>query len=157
MKTIKIMMMALMMCFVNLSNAQWVYKTINNSIDPSYKIAYDRSTDDSAVLKMEKTHEGLALYLSGGYHCDENTTVDIAMIVGKETFRYTFQAYKSSDSQTIFIIDDLLSEDLEIQTFLSNFKSCSKFLIRINESHCTDDYYEFLMTGSTKAVEFMTK
>jgi hypothetical protein len=157
MKTIKLTMMALMMCFVNVTKAQWVYKTVDNKIDPSYKIAYAPSTDKTALLKLEKTEDGLALYLDGGYHCDDNTTVDIALVVGKETFRYSFNAHKSNDSETVFFIDNLISEDLEIQLFLNNFKSCSKFLIRINESHCTDDYYEFLMTGSTKAVEFMTK
>jgi hypothetical protein len=29
--------------------------------------------------------------------------------------------------------------------------------MRVNEEHCTDEYYTFVMAGSTKAFNFMLK
>jgi hypothetical protein len=153
----KMLLISLLLLVAAPSYSQWVYKNIDNKVDPPYKIAYSKSTDGSALLKIENVDGNLFLYIQGGYHCDDETTVDIALIVGKETFRYSFSASKSSDSASIFFMDNLLGEDEETKAFLANFKASSEFIIRTNESHCTDDYYKFLMSGSTKAVEFMSK
>jgi hypothetical protein len=136
------------------SKAQWVTKNVNNGIDEPYKIAYCRSTDNSGVLKLEKVDTAVAFYLSGGYHCDESTTVDIGLTIGSEIKRYSFFVYASSDRKTIFILDDIKAQDNA--DFLKDFQRCSKLSIRINESHCQDDYYSFIMTGSTKALQFIS-
>lgn len=136
-------------------SAQWVAKTVNNGIDEPYKIAYCKSSDNSAVLKLEKVDTSVAFYLSGGYHCDESTTVDIGLTVNGEIRRYSFDVYVSDDKRAVFIIDDLKSPD-NIE-FLKHFRSASRLSIRINESHCHDDYYQFNMSGSTRAFDFISR
>jgi len=137
------------------SQAQWVSKNVNNGIDDPYKIAYCKSQDKTAVLKLEKVDSAIAFYLSGGYHCDETTTVDIGLTVGTEIKKYSFEVWASDDRKTIFILDDIRSE--ENLEFLKDFQKSTKLSIRVNESHCTDDYYSFLMTGSTNALNFISK
>lgn len=135
--------------------AQWVTKVVNNGIDEPYRIAYCQDASKTAVLKLEKVDTSVAFYLSGGYHCDESSTVDIGLFIGTETKRYSFETFTSGDRRTVFIIDDIKAE--ELSEFLSDFKKATKLSIRINESHCTDDYYQFNMSGSTRALEFISK
>jgi hypothetical protein len=78
----------------------------------------------------------------------------MALNVNGETKIYTFSGIKSTDSNTLFIIDDILTE---YPDFLEHFKKASSLLMRIDETHCTDNYYEFNMSGSNKAVEFISK
>lgn len=137
------------------SQAQWVAKNVNNGIDDPYRIAYCKSQDKTAILKLEKVDSTVAFYLSGGYHCDESTTVDIGLTVGTEIKRYSFDVWVSSDKKTVFILDNIKAE--ENAEFLKDFQKSTKLSIRINESHCSDDYYSFLMTGSTNALNFISK
>ena len=136
------------------AQAQWVTRNVDNKIDDPYKIAYVENTTKRALLKLEDVDGELALYVTGSYFCDDYPSVDIALMVNGEPKRYSITGSKSSDSQTIFLYDNLLeAENMEL---LDNFKKCSSFLIRINESHCTDEFYVFNMTGSTAAVSFMS-
>lgn len=142
-------------CFSNLSYSQWVYKKVDNKIDPSYKIAYCSSKDKTAFLKMENVEGEIAFYVSGSYFCDDYPTVDMALKCGTESLKYTFNCAKSSDSSTIFILDNLNAEENKI--FLDHFKKGASLVLRVNESHCQDEYYEFVMTSSTAAFDFMLK
>jgi hypothetical protein len=137
------------------SNAQWITKSVNNGLDEPYRIAYCVDTRDKAILKLEETGGKIAVYVTGSYFCDEEPTVDIALINGEETNRYHFAAMKSQDSKTVFFIGDILNSDNN--DFRSDFKRASYLIIRINESHCESDIYKFMMTGSTKALDFMMK
>lgn len=137
------------------SYAQWVTKTVDNKLDAPYKIAYciDVSNKKS-VLKLETVGEQLAFYITGSYFCDETPTVDIGLIVNGESKKYSVQAIKSSDSKALFLIEDLLApEQLD---FFKDLKACTSAIIRVNETHCSSDIFKFNMTGSTKAVTFMT-
>ncbi len=135
--------------------SQWITKTVDNQIDLPYKIAYCKTANQRGLIKLENVDGELAFYLSGSYFCDEYPIVDMAFVVNGEPQRYSITGSKSSDSRTIFLFDNLLDpENLEL---LSNFKKCSSFVIRINESHCTSEFCTFTMTGSSSAVEFMSK
>lgn len=145
----------LLICLLMISisaQAQWTYKVVNNGIDEPYKIAYCKSQDNLAVIKLEKVDSAVAFYLSGGYHCDESTTVDIGLTIGNDIKRYSFYCYTSSDKKTVFILDDI---KLETQ-FYNDFQRASKLSLRINESYCSDDYFSFNMTQSTKALQFIS-
>ena len=137
------------------SSSQWVTKTIDNKIDLPYRIAYCGNSSQTAFLKLERVDSQVAFYLSGGYHCDKYPKVDIALVIGELTSRYTIYGSKSENSSTVFFLDDIL--DSTNTVFLMEFKKCSKMIIRINESFCENDYYEFNMSGSTRAVDFMSK
>jgi hypothetical protein len=150
MKTITFIL-GLFLCF-NLS-AQWVYKTINDGFDEPYKIAY---TDNPVApfLKMENVDGKVALYLKGGYFCDDRISYDFVFILGDDVYRVSGVGLKNSNSDVLFLTADLLNEEYET---VSWFKKCSKLKIRVNESYCTTGYYEFNMTKSTSALEFMSK
>lgn len=137
------------------SNAQWVTKSVNNGIDDPYRIAFCVDTRDKALLKLEESQGLIALYITGSYFCDDETTVDIAMTIGKDVNRYHFIAMRSQDHKTVFFVADILNDDFA--DFRKDFISASSLIIRVNESHCTSDIYKFIMTGSTKALEFMKK
>ena len=51
----------------------------------------------------------------------------------------------------------MISYCTSIKNRLEHFKKASSLLMRIDETHCTDNYYEFNMSGSNKAVEFISK
>lgn len=137
------------------SQAQWVNKLVDNSIDEPYRISYCYDIEKVAVLKLEKIDTMVAFYLSGGYHCDEYPTVDIGLTVNGQVKRYSFEANTSGDRRTVFMIDDLY--DASMVEFLADFKKCSKLSMRINESHCQDDYYVFNMSGSTWALKYISQ
>ena len=84
---------------------------------------------------------------------DDNPYVDIVFIVNGTFKRYNIQSHISSDNRSVFLVDDILTES----EMLKDFKSCSSVKIRINESHCVNDYYEFRMDGSSSAINFMSK
>lgn len=134
--------------------SQWVSKKVDNKLDLPYKIAYCASTNQEGSLKLENVDGELAFYLRGSYFCDERPTVEFACVIGEEINRYSITGSKSSDSEVVFLIDNLLDE--ENIAILSDIKKCSKIIMRVNESHCPDEIYTFLMSGSTSAVNFMS-
>lgn len=143
-----------MLFIANTAFGQWVSKVIDNGLDPSYRIAYCENKEETALLKLEQTSTGIAFYLSGGYHCDESPTVDLGLMVDGAYQKYSFLGMTSSDKKTVFIVLNILDEDQ--RQFLSDFKSASSMVMRINETNCSDDYYKFNMTGSSVAVKFMS-
>lgn len=137
------------------SYGQWVTKTVDNKLDPVYKIAYCSDLSKKAVLKLEKVEDELAFYMIGTYFCEDLIKVDIALVVNGQSKVYNITAIKSSDSKALFLIENLLAEDQA--SFLSDLKACSSAVTRINETYCSSDIFKFNMTGSTNAVSFMLK
>jgi hypothetical protein len=137
------------------ASCQWITKLVDNGIDEKYRISYCMASSKTSVLKLETVDSAISLYLTGSYYCDDYLTIDIGLAVNGETKRYSFESYKSSDSKTIFIIDNLL--DLSNSDFLRDFKNSSQLNLRVNESHCEISYYKFNMSGSTNAIAFMSK
>jgi hypothetical protein len=58
---------------------------------------------------------------------------------------------KSKDSQCYYFDGSIWTEE-----FIADFKNASKCSIRVNQSHCQNDYYTFNMSGSTAAYNFIT-
>ena len=48
-----------------------------------------------------------------------------------------------------------LIDDIEDSVILNHFLNGTKIKIRVNESHCEDDYFEFSLSNSTNAFNFM--
>jgi hypothetical protein len=59
---------------------------------------------------------------------------------------------KSDDSKAVFLIDDLSSSELII-----NFLNATSIKLRVNETYCETEYYQFNMSGSTSAYKFITQ
>jgi|694.fasta_scaffold10903_25 hypothetical protein len=150
MKTI-ILSMALF--FVANINAQWSYKLITDGFDDPYKVAYTES-DGLSYLKLEKSEGKLIFFLKGGYFCDNELLVDFVFSTATENYKASLIGQKSESSEIVFFSWDLMNESAD---FVAWFKKCSTLKIRINESHCTSNYYTFSMGKSTSALDFMTK
>jgi hypothetical protein len=125
--------------------SQWLVKKVDNGFDAPYKIAY---TEDGQTefLKLEN-YNGIAFYMGGVYVCDESVTVDIAFLVNGEYKKYFVAGKASENHKTLFMIDDLNSD----ANLLADFKAASSVRIRINDTTCDSEIYEFKMTGSTAA------
>jgi|694.fasta_scaffold12227_20 hypothetical protein len=156
MKNLKTLIFAMvMLTCITKSYSQWIVKTVDNKLDNPYKIAYCMTSDKKALLKLEKVGDELYFYLTGSYFCDESLQTDIALIVNGESKRYTFTCTKSADNNTVFILDDITS--ILNDDFLTDFKRCSSAIVRVNETHCTTEVYKFTMSGSTNAINVMSK
>lgn len=144
--------------------AQWQTKTVNNHLDDPYRIAYCKDVSRNTYLKLERVihcdmrdslfvcDTQVALYITGGYYCDDNLVVDLGFVVGNDSRRFSVTGTKSGDAETVFILDDLRAD----KDVLAAFQQCSSLVVRVNESHCDDDYYKFNMTGSFRALRFIT-
>jgi hypothetical protein len=146
-----LMMMALMMCFV--ANSQWTNKIINSEFDGSFKRAFT-ATNNNGFLMMEEsdTVNKPFLGLSGSYFCDDETLIDVVLVVQGVNKVYKIDAMKSGDNEMYYINDSIWTDE-----FVDDFKSASKCSIRVNQSYCTDEYYTFNFSGSTAAFNFITK
>ena len=134
------------------SFGQWTNKTVNNDFDPEYRIAYNRASDGT-LLKLEDYEGELSFYVSNTYTCSDNPVVDLVFIFADGTKELVqLQCVTSDDRETVF-----MSNDLNKESFMPSFKRAVKLKIRINDSYCRSETFEFNMSGSTSAVNFMTK
>ncbi len=130
------------------ANAQWVTRTVNNDFDDPYRIAYTQR--DDMFLKLENVDGEVWLYVANGYTCDDELTVDASFIVNGVAKKYTFNASTSTNRENVFFIVDLINENC-----LIDFKACTSVKIRVNDTTCDDEIYQFNMSGSTAAVKFI--
>jgi len=135
----------------NVSLAQWTNKNINNGFDEPYRICHTKE-NNGAILKLENVDGEIALYLQGGYFCDENLTVDILLMVNGEWKKYSTVGTKSEDSKALFLIYNLASSEL-----ILSFLNATSIKLRVNETYCDNEYYQFNMSGSTSAYKFITQ
>lgn len=135
-----------------LSFGQWVNKTVNNDFDDAYRIAYNKASDGT-LLKLEDADGELAFYIQNAYTCTEIPIVDVIFIFAdgtKENFRLTGET--SEDRETVFFTDNIL-----LEPYFNAFKRASRIKIRVVDVFCSSDIFEFNMSGSSNAVNFMTK
>ena len=133
------------------ANAQWTYEKINNGFDIPYRIAY---TEDNrgCYLKLEKlaSNGEVMFYIGNGHTCDDEPLVDLAFLVNKEYKKYTVSGITSGDRKTLFLIPNMLGDNC-----LNDFKTCTSLKLRINDVSCSEEVYEFNMSGSTAALKFI--
>lgn len=132
------------------SFSQWISKKIDNGFDTPYYIAYTQD-GQNAYLKLEN-YNGIAFYMGGVYVCDESVKVDISFLVSGEYKKYTNTCGVSDNHKIVFIVDDINSNP----DFLADFKAASSVRIRVNDTTCDTEIYEFKMTGSTAAFNTVT-
>lgn len=145
----KFNLLAALLLLTNLSYSQWITRYIDNGIDEPYHIAYSEDKASRCLLKLEENNGTVALYITGSYYCTDFPIVDLAFKVNGVNKRHSLIAKKSRDSKTIFLVFDLTTE--EQKEFLNQFLNASSMIVRVNEETCTDEYYLFDMTNSTKA------
>jgi hypothetical protein len=146
----KTLLMTIGLALSYTASAQWVSKKIDNGFDAPYKIAYTDVAKDQ-WLKLENYNNEISFYIGGVYICDGIVSVDMSFLVDGVYQKYTIEeCYTSNDSETVFFVDNLTTHEI-----LSSFKSASSIKIRINDTTCDSETYEFKMSGSTAAYNFV--
>lgn len=151
----KTTILILSLLFAQISFGQWTYKTVNNGLDDPYKICYNENIFEE-LFKMEQTDNGdaLTVYIKAQGLCDESgINTDLAFLVNGKWIKYDFTCNSIKDNM-IVVIGNILSEDNK--DILYYFKVASKIKFRFNYEDCEETTHEFNMTGSTKAINFMT-
>jgi hypothetical protein len=133
-------------------SAQWTYKTVDNGFDEPYKIAHT-AENNGAFLKLEKVDTFVIWYIQGGYYCDDKPDIDVVFVVKGVNKKYNLKGTKNEKNNVVFFPWNLdIDENLN-----ADFKGASSVKIRINESYCTSEVYEFNMSNSKAAYDFMIK
>lgn len=134
----------------SIASAQWSNHVVDNGFDPKYNIAWT-ANDGTCYLKLEKLDDGdIMFYISGGYFCDLELTVDLSFLVQGKYKQYTSSGILSEDKTTIFMVNDILHDNC-----IDDFKACTSMKIRVNDNNCGSEIYEFNMSGSTSALKFV--
>jgi hypothetical protein len=145
-------MKKLLLLFVlcsSIAHSQWTYKTVDNGLDEPYPIAYT-DLEDGAMLKLENVNGKIVFYLKADYICDEEMTIDMALLISGEYTRYSFTGKTSKDHTCVFF-----TWDLENSIADDDFQVCSELKVRINDTTCGEQTYNFNMRGSTLALKYM--
>ncbi len=133
----------------NLSIAQWTNKAVDNGLDDPYRICHTRKYN-GAMLKLENTPEGVMFYLQGTYFCTDLPFVELSFLVNNKWVKYSLTGMKSSQSDAIFLVDSIADSE-----FFISFLNSTSVKIRVNEDFCLTEIYEFNMSGSTSAFNFV--
>lgn len=150
----KTIILTLFLFFSSFLSAQWVYQTVTDGFDDPYKICYTNNLK-GPFLKLENVQGKVSFYISGDYFCDDQVTYDFVFMSGDDNYKISGVGSKSTvNDNVLFLTFDLLNEG---QTVISWFKRASKLKIRVNESYCDTKYYEFNMSKSSAALEFISK
>ena len=146
----KTLLMTIGLALSYTASAQWISKKVDNGFDTPYKIAYTDAAKNQ-WLKLENYNNEISFYIGGVYICDEGVSVDMSFLVNGVYQKYTIEeCYTSDDSGTVFFVDNLTTHEM-----LSSFKSASSVKVRINDTSCDSEVYEFKMSGSTAAYNFV--
>jgi hypothetical protein len=145
----KLLLSTFTLLLIESTYAQWINKHVDNGFDDPYRICYTKENNET-VLKLENVDGDIVFYLQGGYFCDENPTVDISFLVNNEWKKYSTEATKGSQSNSLFLINDISTSDAIV-----DFLNASFVKLRVNETNCNTGYYQFSMSGSTSAYKFI--
>lgn len=151
------------MCFIShVSISQWNTKIINNKFDNPFKKAYTNPNNlgylgmevgDTIFIDSTTSVILPFLFLHGSYFCDENTIIDLVFELSPTiNKKYELEATKSSDGRFYWFNNNIWTID-----FINDFKQAKSCLIRVNQQVCSNDYYQFNMSGSTAAYNFIIK
>lgn len=138
--------------------AQWGYKNVDNPFDGTFKKAYCFSTNGELIM-MEEGETFMSahgyfyplIFLTSSYFCDGDKLVELVFVVNGEKKYYDGIGYVTKDNEAMMIDAYIWNDD-----FQSSFKYASKLYVRVNGENCSDDLYEFNMSGSTAAFKFIT-
>lgn len=134
----------------NTLNAQWVYKTIDNSFDDPYKVAY--TTNGGKFLKLVPSEKGPTLILFCGYTCDSFPFIEINFLVNGTWQKYTNRGLILSEDRRKFYVTYIpFGDDIH-----KDFIAASIVKIRVTDGVCPgNEILEFNMTGSKAAYNFI--
>jgi hypothetical protein len=131
--------------------SQWTCKSVDNGFDEPYDIVYSNIINGASIKLLKgETPCDIRFTIHGKYFCDDNINVNLTFIVNGEYEKYYLKTSKSRNSEWLYFSD--LSDK-----FWGDFKKATVVKIRVNETYCSSEYYEYKMTGSTAAYNFITR
>jgi hypothetical protein len=134
----------------NVILGQWVNKSVENGLDDPYKTSYCDSKETTTVyLKLEMVDNKIALYVKGGYFCDEEIYVETAFLVDGKYEKYNFNGITINNDILVFI------GNLGAETCFETFKKSTLMIVRSNDKTCGSDIYSFDMKNSSSAYNFV--
>lgn len=103
---------------------------------------------------MEQYNGGVILYVQDETNCnnEEDIDTDIAFLIKGEWTRFTFEC-NAIDNDATGLVHNLLNPSNN--ELLNCFKACTKIKFRYNYTNCEPESYEFNMSGSRAAIDFM--
>lgn len=144
-----LLLIIVLLCSVS-AQSQWAYETVDNGFDEAYKIAYTKRVS-GAFLKLENVDGNIILYIQGIFFCDDDDTeVDISYMVEGKWEKYNGTGLVSNDQTTVFLEPNMFTSGM-----LEDFKAATSVKIRIRQTYCDEQIFEFNMSGSTKALNYM--
>jgi len=135
----------------NSVNAQWVYKTIDNGFDESFKRAYVADKNNEVFLTIEEDLSEPFMAILGPYYCDDIAIVEFVFIVNGNKIHFSELAFKTEDNIYYF------KSVIWTKEFKQAFLNSTSLKIRINQEYCGNDIYSFNMSKSTAAYNFIIK
>lgn len=132
-------------------SAQWEMKTVDNGFDEPYRVAYAESTTGKEFIKLYNSgvsdYVGLSMF--EGYMCSETPGVELSFLVNGKWEKYeALTGLTLSDKKQFLILTSVKSIE-------ADFRAASILKIRVTDDHCGSEIYEFNMSGSAKALDFM--
>jgi hypothetical protein len=131
-------------------NAQWVAKNVDNGLDEPYRICYNKNKYGE-LLKMENVDGRVVIYLHKETTCPvgEVFAGTLSFLVAGEWHRYS--AEFKSDGEILILDNHFLSSETKPQV-IEYFKKATTIKFRVE---CDDEDYEFNMSGSAAALNFI--
>jgi hypothetical protein len=148
MKKLIITLIALI-CFIPVQ-AQWKFETVDNGFDSKFKVAYADAVNKKAFVKLFQQSDGrIGFLIYEGFICTDYPTIELTFFVNGEWQAYEpLTGIKSTDNEKVYILNDISSVE-------ADFRKASIMKIRLDDTHCGKQIFEFDMTGSGKALDFM--
>lgn len=141
-----------MLLWSTASFGQWKYDQVVDATTGAYKIAYVRDSEKStAFLKMELYESSLVLYLQDSYICGQEVYVSAIFVTPIYKKEVVFFGRVSENGEVMF-----LEKNLKAAFFRDLFKQSTQVVMKLHTNECAEDvYYQFFMSGSTAAYNFM--
>lgn len=139
--------LTLLLLAASSAQAQWVNATADNGFDPPFRYSTcDDKIKKGKWLKVEKfkdTQVLLLIYV--GFACEDFPKVEYSFKMDTGYHKINSVGAKSSDKKKIYLQFDVAKESGEY------FAKCKELKIRITDSGCGTEIYQFDMTGSANA------
>lgn len=129
-------------------NTVWKYETVDNGFDGKFKIAHCENKAGDFVKLFGGQGGNIGMLLYTGYNCEDAPEIEMVLLVNGEWVKYELTGAKSEDSKKIYMFSDIRSAE-------ETWKKASLMRIRHNDGHCGTQIYEFSMSGSSAAFDFM--
>jgi hypothetical protein len=147
------LILSAMLLWSTASFGQWQYDQVVDATTGAYKIAFVKDTEfPKAFLKMEMYEGNLVLYLQDTYICGQEVYVSAIFVTPLYKKEVVFFGRVSENGEVMF-----LEKNLKAAFFRDLFKQSTEVVLKLTTQECADTYYQFLMSGSSAAYNFMVK